>query len=335
MTSSWTRPRAVASLAALASLVFAVSDVAAAPAAPAPRARVAIGLLGETPGSGELTADVLVRAAGQGARDACLDPATGKFREPSACVRPAPGAPAGVCDEVTVAAATSPMVACAAADPAVAVIELGSSVCGSAECLKSDALAAGATHLIVVGVGSAVAGEGLGADLVDLASDAATTRRARDYFPEAERAEAATIARTPGQTAAIVHAMARDLVADRFGERLRASLPPAAALVAPPPAPRAPPEPHWEAWALAGGGTALGIAGVVLWALDGRAQGCSNLGPGDACPDIWDTRKIGIPLVVGGALAAGAGIWLMLLPPHDTYVGLAPTGNGLSLIGKF
>jgi hypothetical protein len=134
--------------------------------------------------------------------------------------------------------------------------------------------------------------------------------------------------------------MARDLVQVALGPRLIAPppAPPSGGASLAPPRPRLSPRPaeeSLEAWALVGGGVAVGIAGGILWSIDGDSRGCSDLATGDRCPNMWDTKKFGIPLVVGGALAAGAGLWLLLMPSHDHEMAFAPTGNGMMVYGRF
>jgi hypothetical protein len=334
----------VTSRAVLAAVVFA-SLTARASAEERALPRIAVAQIGEFHVArtlGELGPDVVIRAAAQGVRDACFGP-DGKLRGPTSCERPAANAPEGVCVDTTLYKALAPLAACAESDRAPEAIELRSP-CRTTECISSDAKAAGATHVLLVQGKSTEFGLDVAIDLIALATGPQRSKRYGDYFPASSRSDAEIVPRTGPQIVAIVHGMARDAV----GELLLAPPPPPAA--APPPpagvvtAPAAPVTPPSDQRPLkrAIGVTAAGlglvaiVAGSLLWYLDGTVKGDCKPNPStyDGCPVSWDTLKYGVPLVIGGAVAAGVGGWLIYRSSRGEVAATASAG-GVGLRGSF
>jgi hypothetical protein len=297
-------------------LSFALAVAAPAAAAERPMPRIAAAQIGEfhvARSLGELGPDVVVRAAAQGARDACLG-LDGRPRPATTCDRPAENAPAGVCVDATIYRALGPLAACEAGDRAPEAIELHSP-CRTTECVIEDAKAAGASHALVVQGKSTEFGIDVAVDLITIATVKVRSKRYRDYFPDGARNDAEIVPRTGPQIVAIVHGMARDLV----GEMLVAPpdappMPAATVATAPPPAPAPGPRsiPRWVGWALAGAGVAAIAAGAYAWHLDSaRRHGCTPSFQAD-CPDLWDTQwTLAVPLIAGGVAASGLGGWLI------------------------
>jgi hypothetical protein len=51
------------------------------------------------------------------------------------------------------------------------------------------------------------------------------------------------------------------------------------------------------------------------------------------CTETYEDRNLGIGMVIGGAVAAGLGTYLMLFTRTETSVAVTP--NGVSVAGKF
>jgi hypothetical protein len=311
--------------------LVASAEAAAAPAAPVPRVAVAqIGELQVAKTLGELGPDVVVKAAAQGVRDACLDAGAGRFREPPACARAATSAPAGVCADMTLDQALAPLAPCAAGDRAPEVVELASSPCRTTECLKADAKAAGATHVLVIQGRSTEFGLDVAADLVVVATGASQSKRYRDYFPANARSDAEIVPRTGPQALGIIHGMARDLAQVGLIELL---------VPAPAPEPPRPAEnslaPRWVGWTLVGGGAAAMLGGGALWLLDGEPKGCSESASNPVCPVLWDTAKVGIPVAIVGAMAAVGGYLVLNRTNDGATVAVTASPNGMAVFGRF
>jgi hypothetical protein len=320
----------------------------ATPAPPPALPRVAVAEIGEfhvAKTLSDLGPDVVIKAAAQGIRDVCLDPATSAFRAPTSCDRPAASTPTGVCSDMTIERALARMAICQSSDRALYVVELPSSPCRTSECLKSDAKQAGATHVLVVQGKSSDFGLDVAMDLIDLESGAVQSKRYKDYFPANEREDAAIVPRTGPQVIGIIHGMARDLVQASLAAQLTGT--PASLGTAPDrstsatPPPTAPPPqegritPPWVGWTAGAVGAAVMVGGAILWSLDGERSGCSDGPSGDLCPTTWDTKKVGIPLVIVGALGAGLGSWLIYRSAQGSDVAISAAPAGLALLGNF
>jgi hypothetical protein len=319
-------------------LAFILALAARAAAEERPLPRIAAAQIGEfhvARSLGELGPDVVVRAAAQGARDACLGPG-GKLRPPTTCDRPADNAPAGVCVDATIYRALGPRAAGAAAHPAPDAIELHSP-CRTTECVTADAKAAGASHVLVVQGKSTEYGIDVAVDLIAVPTGKARSKRYRDYFPDGARNDAEIVPRTGPQIVAIVHGMARDLVGEMLVGVPEAAAPTAPLLVTMPatPAPEHRPAPRWIGWALAGAGVAAIAAGAYAWHIDSTKQhGCEptvNVN----CPDSWDTQwKLALPLIAGGAAATGFGGWLIYRSSRGE-VSASVAAGGVGVKGSF
>jgi hypothetical protein len=90
---------------------------------------------------------------------------------------------------------------------------------------------------------------------------------------------------------------------------------------APPPAPTPPPAPvgvRWQTWTGVGllvlsAGAA--VTGAILLKIDGK--GTCDGPPGDQCPQLWNTKALGIVSLVGAAVGAAGGITLLAWRPDD------------------
>jgi hypothetical protein len=330
-------------VALIVGVVIACARAAGAQQSSAPSSlpKIAVGQIGEFHVArtlGELGPDVVIRAAAQGVRDSCFGP-DDKLRPVTTCERPAPNAPAGVCVDTTLYRALAPLTACDPGDRAPEALEL-QSPCRTTECITADAKAVGATHIIVIQGRSTEFGLDLALDLITLASGQLRSKRYRDYFPATDRNDAEILPRTGPQIVAIVHGMARDVVSELLLARS-----PAPAAVAPPvPAVTAPvltesPRPHavprWVGWTVAGAGVAAVVAGAIFWAIDGDPRGCTpHPETNDHCLYQWDSKKLGIPLVIGGAVGAGVGGWLIYRSAHSE-VAVSPSVAGVGVQGRF
>ena len=319
-------------------LSFILALAAPAAAEERPLSRIAAAQIGEfhvARSLGELGPDVIVRAAAQGARDACFGP-DGRPRPATTCDRPADNAPAGVCVDATIYRALGPLAACEAGDRAPDAVELHSP-CRTTECVTADAKATGALHVLVVQGKSTEYGIDVAVDLITLSSGKARSKRYRDYFPEGARNDAEIVPRTGPQIVAIVHGMARDLVGEMLVAVPEAAAPPASLLVTTPatPASEHRPVPRWVGWALAGAGVAAIAAGAYAWHIDGtKMNGCV---PNEEvnCPDSWDTQwKLALPLIAGGAAATGLGGWLIHRSSRGE-VSASVAAGGVGVQGSF
>jgi len=51
------------------------------------------------------------------------------------------------------------------------------------------------------------------------------------------------------------------------------------------------------------------------------------------CPDAYGGKGLGIGMVIGGAVAAGVGAYLMIFSGSSTHVAVGP--NGVTVAGRF
>jgi hypothetical protein len=321
-------------VAVVLGFVLALAAPAAAEERPLPRIAAAqIGEFHVARSLGELGPDVVVRAAAQGARDACLGP-DGKPRPATTCDRPADNAPAGVCVDATIYRALGPLAECESGDRAPDAIELHSP-CRTTECVTADAKVAGASHVLVVQGKSTEYGIDVALDLITLSSGKVRSKRYRDYFPEGARNDAEIVPRTGPQIVAIVHGMARDLVGEVIVAAPDAATAPL--LVTAPAAPVSEhrPVPRWIGWALAGVGVAAIAGGAYAWHIDGTPKpGCTPSGDSE-CLNAWDTQwKLALPLLAGGAAAAGLGGWLLYRSSRGE-VSASVAAGGVGVHGSF
>jgi len=323
--------------------VVAVLGVVLASAAPAaaddrPLPRIAAAQIGEfhvARSLGELGPDVVVRAAAQGARDACLGP-NGKPRPATTCDRPADNAPAGVCVDATIYRALGPLAACEAGDRAPDAIELHSP-CRTTECVTADARAAGASLVLVVQGKSTEYGIDVAVDLITVPTGKARSKRYRDYFPDGARNDAEIVPRTGPQIVAIVHGMARDLVGEMLVAVPEATAPTSPLVVTTPatPAPEHRPVPRWIGWALAGACVAAIAAGAYAWHIDSTPKPGCTPNADTECLHSWDTQwKLALPLIAGGAAAAGVGGWLIHRSSRGE-VSASVAAGGVGVQGSF
>jgi hypothetical protein len=89
------------------------------------------------------------------------------------------------------------------------------------------------------------------------------------------------------------------------------------------------------AWTLIGAGVVASVAGVLLWRVDGDPRDCNRQASSDVCPNLWDTKKAGIPLLVGGVVSAAVGGWLLYSSSSGERVALSPTPGGLMAFGRY
>jgi hypothetical protein len=323
-------------VAVVLGFVLALAAPAAAEERPLPRIAAAqIGEFHVARSLGELGPDVVVRAAAQGARDACLGP-DGKPRPATTCDRPADNAPAGVCVDATIYRALGPLAECESGDRAPDAIELHSP-CRTTECVTADAKEAGASHVLVVQGKSTEYGIDVALDLITLSSGKVRSKRYRDYFPEGARNDAEIVPRTGPQIVAIVHGMARDLVGEVIVAAPEAATAPRAPVLVTTPSPDSErrPLPRWIGWALASVGVAAIAAGAYAWHIDStRQHGCVPTTDVN-CPDLWDTKwKLALPLIAGGTAATGLGGWLIYRSSHGEVAASVAVG-GVGVRGRF
>jgi hypothetical protein len=77
-------------------------------------------------------------------------------------------------------------------------------------------------------------------------------------------------------------------------------------------------------------GAAAIVVGSVTWNRHGEQTDCV---PSGICREEYDSKNLGIAMVIGGAVAAGLGTYLMLFTRTETSVGVGP--GGVSVAGKF
>ena len=84
-------------------------------------------------------------------------------------------------------------------------------------------------------------------------------------------------------------------------------------------------------------GAAAIVVGSVRWNRDGEATDCfdhqlAGMKVPD-CAETYEGKNLGIGMVIGGAVVAGLGTYLMLFTKTETSVAVSP--NGVSVAGKF
>ena len=85
---------------------------------------------------------------------------------------------------------------------------------------------------------------------------------------------------------------------------------------------------------LAAVGAAAVVDGSVIWSRAGDQTDCF-VRPGGKpdCDEVYEGKNLGIGMVVGGAVLAGVGSYLMLFTKTDTQVAVSP--NGVAVGGRF
>ena len=129
--------------------------------------------------------------------------------------------------------------------------------------------------------------------------------------------------------------MARDVIQVGLIEQLV----PATTVTTPATPPAPPPPglaPTWVGWTLIGAGAAAVAAGGALWLLDGNSKDCAETSEPRVCPYQWDTKKIGIPMLIVGAMAATGGSIVLLRKPQGPELNLTAFPSGAVLLhGRF
>ena len=82
----------------------------------------------------------------------------------------------------------------------------------------------------------------------------------------------------------------------------------------------------------AAGGAAI-VAGSFTWNRAGDETGCSVTPTGRVCTETYEGKNLGIGMVVGGAILAGVGGYLMIFSGSKTHVAAGP--GGVSVAGTF
>jgi hypothetical protein len=201
--------------------------------------------------------------------------------------------------------------------------------CGDASCLPEVARGAGATDLIVVRGGRS-------AD--------------RDYHIELSLWQASTGEMVPAiadctfctgpQMAEAVTKAARPLLDRIVARRVAAPVqPPSTAPTVVTTPVVTPPSDKLESrrgrriagWSLVGLGAATGIAGGIIWNLDGNGTDCVS----STCRNTYRTQGTGIALVATGVVGVGAGLWLALDPLGRRDVALTLGPSGAVVAGRF
>ena len=81
-------------------------------------------------------------------------------------------------------------------------------------------------------------------------------------------------------------------------------------------------------------GAAAIVAGSFTWHRAGSDAGCQPVeGGAIVCPDAYGGKGLGIGMVIGGAVAAGVGAYLMIFSGSSTHVAVGP--NGVTVAGRF
>ena len=88
--------------------------------------------------------------------------------------------------------------------------------------------------------------------------------------------------------------------------------------------------------AIGGIGLAAVVAGAYLWHLDGRPTACETSAAGEtACPRIYNTELIGVPLLFAGAIGAAAGTLLVVHDVHVRHLDVAFGPGTVAIWGQF
>lgn len=191
------------------------------------------------------------------------------------------------------------------------VVDASALGCSAADCYRRRAAGIGSTHLIIADAGySEDFRFDLALDLLNVRTGYAVKRR--------DSCEPCTWPRAHEITRALARELALQAIADTApaasgpGELPSRLSPPAgAAMGSDQPQSGAG---RWAPWGLIVAGVAVGAYGATLWALDGKEAGCRSRGAGiQVCPEVYDSKGIGIPLTLaGGAAVAGGLTWLLL-----------------------
>ena len=81
-------------------------------------------------------------------------------------------------------------------------------------------------------------------------------------------------------------------------------------------------------------GAAAIVAGSFTWHRAGSDANCQPVADGSiVCPDAYGGKGLGIGMVIGGAVAAGVGAYLMIFSGSSTHVAVGP--NGVTVAGRF
>ena len=85
---------------------------------------------------------------------------------------------------------------------------------------------------------------------------------------------------------------------------------------------------------LAAAGAAAIVAGSFTWHRAGSTTSCQPTEDNKiVCPDEYGGKNLGIGLVIGGAVAAGIGTYLMIFSGSSTHVAVGP--NSVTVAGRF
>jgi hypothetical protein len=253
------------------------------------------------------------RALAQGVREACIDPATHLLRPPArrTCKLLGDAPTTGVCVDETSEAALSTEIECQPGDLTAQAIDLSRSGCEAASCYEVEARRAGATHLLVVVGGWQTGGFTVSGRITDL-SDGSVHPFAPTDFASGYSID---WPRTGPQVLGILKWLARSETGEKLVEQKAAdravekgAAAPAIVAVAPPPLPSsAPPEPAgraWVGWTLIGAGVAAGVAGGIVWSMNGDGRDCA--GDSGADQSVCRRRlKTAVPSLALGAAALG------------------------------
>jgi hypothetical protein len=117
---------------------------------------------------------------------------------------------------------------------------------------------------------------------------------------------------------------------------------PGAIVAPPPPEPKIETKPEWYkskkvAIAAMAGGVVLMGTGIYLLKLDGEGT-CDLVAPTQRCPDRYKTANLGAGFLIGGGLAAMAGLasyYFFSFRTHATQTTVGFTGSSISVQGTF
>jgi hypothetical protein len=190
--------------------------------------------------------------------------------------------------------------------------------CRSASCTEDTMRSSGATHVLFVEGSRNDYGFSLDITLRSVSSD--DSEKAQGWCNFCTGPQMVTAAENVARPL-VVHLAARP-------DRVPGSAAPGVTLV--------PPEPKsgraiarvLVGAGIAGAGAAAIVYGSVLWRRDGQLTDCVPV-----CRQEYDGKNLGIGMVIGGAVAAGLGTYLMLFTRTETNVAVGP--SGVSVAGKF